>query len=251
MRDQFLCRECSLADKVTDANQISLNSNAIVLRGNNQCENQQNDRSNQWGNQYNNEQDDNDEQFNPNVAYYKQKRNFQHANTLAQFSRNVADIQKAKMPFYRPIEIYDLHRTLFEAMIFPEQAKGIKFPAPFQIPTYTFQQKNSFTIQTNALGNALVQVNFGQFLDSNVFKTGISGTGIAGANALGYYNAATNQNGTSTYGNSNLFICNDATLTGTSQVSSVGTIMQAANVMQVNNGTFNAVRAGTFYKINF
>lgn len=167
---------------------------------------------------------------------------------VERFSKTMNEYQKKKLSYYRPIEHKEIDRTLFEALLYPELSKGIKLPAPFQIPTYVFQQKNSFTITTNSSGNCFVQINMGQFLDQSMFKTGISGNGAAGQNNLGYFNTMSsnnsNQNGTSTVGNSNVFICNDSSLTGTSEVVSDGTVMQAANIMQVNTNTFNSVRAG-------
>lgn len=163
----------------------------------------------------------------PYVAHYKQARNLPSALTLAQFSRLVYDLQKTTMPTYRPIEIQELPRTLFESILFPELSKGVKFPSTFQMPTYTFQQKNSFLVSTNAAGNAFIQVNFGQYLDASTYKTGAPGS----------------QNGNSTVGNSNVFICNDTTLTGAS--APLNTACRALDTMMVNNGMFNAIRPGT------
>jgi hypothetical protein len=220
MQHQGLCEDCALESykKPKKTSMIS----ALALRSK--------------------DNSDNDDDYDVNEFV----KDVQRKESVVGFRDKIASIQQNKMKTYRPIEIDNIQRTLFEAMIFPEYAKGVKFPAPFQIPTYTFQQKNSFTISTNAAGNAFVQINFGQFMDANIFRTGIAGVGVAGANASGYYNTTTgvNQNGTSTVGNSTIFFCNDATLNGVTQVSNAGNVMQAINVNQVNPGTFNTVRAG-------
>lgn len=111
------------------------------------------------------------EKYHPYLNFYDQKRNISNVYTINQFARNMHDYHKDVLPMYRPIEMYELHRTLFEALLFPEMAKGIKLPAPFQIPTYCFQQKNSFILQTNSSGCAFVQVNLGQILDNNMYFT--------------------------------------------------------------------------------
>ena len=173
------------------------------------------------------------------------------ANNMQEFTTGVRKMRKAKIPYYRPIDILQLKRTLCEAMIFPEMSKGVKFPSEFQIPTYCFQQKNSFTVSTNSLGNCLIQVNMGQFLDSTRYATG-QGAGTAASPLLtvgGGANPTINgsaiiQNGTSLVGQSNVFICNHDTLTGTSPVVADGGVYKASNIMQVNSGTFNVVRAG-------
>ena len=48
---------------------------------------------------------------------------------VANFKNKIGELSKKSMPFYRPIDMLDYRRTLFEAMIFPELSKGIKFPA--------------------------------------------------------------------------------------------------------------------------
>jgi hypothetical protein len=187
-----------------------------------------------------------DNENNHGVNTCHQKRKLKKAENIQEFGDNVKALRAHASETVRPVDYHKLNRTLFEAMVFPELAKGVKFPAPFQIPTYCFQQKNSFTITTNASGNAFVQINFGQFLDASLFKTGIAGVGAAGANALGYFNTTgvDNRNGTSNVANSNVFICNDPSLNGVTNISSVGTVMQGVNVCQVNNGTFNSIKAG-------
>lgn len=169
-------------------------------------------------------------QENENHYYAKRKNKRSHESSLAlqKFAKRVHQLQKVKSPSYRPIEIYEHRRALYEAMIFPELAKGIKFPSNFMIPTYSFQMKTSFTLTTNAFGNCLVQLNQAQFLDPSRYKTGAVGS----------------QNGTSDVGNSNLFICNDVSLNAVNPVSNIGTIMQAQTVLQAPNNFFNAVRPG-------
>ncbi len=137
---------------------------------------------------------------------------------------------------------------LFRSILSPERfdGEGIKFPSAsdFSMKTHVYQSRNTFTLKTNASGNCLVQFNLGQFLDDSQFVTGINGVGVAGANALGYFNAGANQNGTSTVGNSNVFVCNDASLTGVVPVSNNGTVMQAVSTLGVQNGYFNSLRQG-------
>lgn len=129
---------------------------------------------------------------------------------------------------YRPIEIHENHRTLYEALIFPEISKGIKFPTEFMsIPTFTHQIKNSFVIKTNSQGNAWIEFNFGQYLDESRFKDGVN-----------------NKNGNSNIGNSNLFICNDESLDGETPISSNATICVPNKLMVGKTGLFNAIRPG-------
>ena len=52
-----------------------------------------------------------------------------NSEVIKEFGKKVSALSKSKMPFYRPIELLEYNRTLFEAMIFPELSKGIKFPA--------------------------------------------------------------------------------------------------------------------------
>lgn len=144
------------------------------------------------------------------------------------FSKRVAELEKKLNHSYRPIDIYEHHRTLYEAMIFPEFAKGIKFPSCFMsIPTFTYQIKNSFTISTNNVGNCWLEFNMGQYLDESRFKDGVN-----------------NKNGTSNIGNSNLFVCNDDTLTGNDPINSVATVCVPNNLMKGKSNIFNAVRPG-------
>ena len=65
-------------------------------------------------------------------------------DAIGKFVQRVADPQKMNHQTYRPIEIMEQNRTLYEAMIFPELSKGIKFTSNFiGIPTFTYQIKNS------------------------------------------------------------------------------------------------------------
>jgi len=161
-------------------------------------------------------------------SHYWEERGVDEIDNLREFKDRVEELRGKELNTYRPIDFYDYKRSLFEALVFPEIAKGVKLPSQFQIPTYVFQQKNSFTVTTNTNGNAYVQVNMGQFLDSSRFKTGAVGS----------------QNGTSTVGNSNVFMTDSTTgtLTGVNPIAN--TAMIASNVMQVNTGTFNTVRPG-------
>ena len=147
---------------------------------------------------------------------------------VQRFADRVAEMQKQSNQSYRPIEIMEENRTLFEAIIFPELSKGIKFPSSFMgIPTFTYQVKNSFTISTNSKGNCFVEFNLGQYLDESRFKDGVA-----------------NKNGTSKIGNSNLFVCNDETLDGNTIVSEEATVTVPNKLMIGKSGIFNSVRPG-------
>ena len=144
------------------------------------------------------------------------------------FANKVEELEKKNNHSYRKIDIYEHHRTLYEAIIFPELAKGIKFPSPFMsIPTFTYQIKNSFTISTNSFGNCWVEFNLGQYLDESKFKDGIN-----------------NKNGNSNIGNSNLFICNDDSLDGNVAISSSANITVPNPLMKGKTNIFNSVRPG-------
>ena len=134
-------------------------------------------------------------------------------DAVEKFSQRVTDLKKMNNQSYRPIEIMEENRTLFEAMIFPELSKGIKFPSQFMaIPTFTYHIKNSFTISTNSEGNCFVEFNFGQYLDESRYKDGII-----------------SKNWNSNIGNSNLFVCNDESLDGNTIVSEEATITKPNN----------------------
>ena len=149
-------------------------------------------------------------------------------DAVERFTQRVADMQKLSNQSYRPIEMMEENRTLFEAMIFPELSKGIKFPSQFMaIPTFTYQLKNSFTISTNSKGNCFIEFNLGQYLDETRFKDGI-----------------VNKNGTSTIGNSNLFVCNDESLDGNTVISEAATVTKPNNLMVGKTNIFNSVRPG-------
>lgn len=148
---------------------------------------------------------------------------------IRDFISKVNALQKQSNRSYRPIEIYEHKRTLFEAMIYPELSKGIKFPSDFMsIPTFTYQIRNSFTISTNESGNCWLEFNMGQFLDESKYKTGQD----------------SNKNGKSEIGNSNIFMSNDNSLDTVTQISSNSSICVPSNVMAVKSGIFNSVRPG-------
>ena len=134
------------------------------------------------------------------------------------------------------IDRFELSRSLYEAILFPEKIKGFKFPAPFQSLTYSFQQKNSFYVKTNEMGNCFIQITLGQYLDETQFKTG-----TAGLSPLGIPGS---QNGTSTVGQSNVFISNHSSVNGTVPISNTGNILAASNVNMLASDLFNVVRAG-------
>lgn len=76
---------------------------------------------------------------------------------------------------FRPVDIYQLSIDLYKGIAFPELYKNIRFPAPFSTPTFSFQQKTSFTADLNDKGNLLIQINMSQYLDASKFRTGITG----------------------------------------------------------------------------
>lgn len=157
-----------------------------------------------------------------------EKKTNKISEAVANFAEKVAELEKKQNHSYRPIDIREHHRTLYEAMIFPELAKGIKFPSNFMsIPTFTYQIKNSFTISTNSSGNCWVEFNMGQYLDESRFKDGVN-----------------NKNGTSNIGNSNLFVCNDDSLDGNTAVSSAANIVVPNPLMKGKANIFNSVRPG-------
>jgi hypothetical protein len=46
--------------------------------------------------------------------------------------QNINELKKQKEHFSRPIDKFSLSKSLYEAILYPEKAKGFKFPAPFQ-----------------------------------------------------------------------------------------------------------------------
>lgn len=131
---------------------------------------------------------------------------------LKGLNKNKEILKKAQ--FFKPVDRQEISQSLYQALAFPELAKGVKLPTEFQIPSYCFQQKTSFTVATNASGNALIEVHLGQFLDSTILN-------------------ATQ---------SNVFVNNNVALDGV-------TVQTAANYtpinpLVVNNGTFTSVRPG-------
>lgn len=76
----------------------------------------------------------------------------------------------------------------------------------------------------------------GQYLDETQFKTGTSGN-----NPLGLSGS---QNGTSTVGQSNVFISNHSSVNGSTPISNVGNVMAASNVNVLSSDLFNMVRSG-------
>ena len=57
-----------------------------------------------------------------------------------------------------------------KTLTLPEKTRGAKIPSPIPTPTSSFQLKQSFTVTTNALGNAAVMVN-PYFLEDNTSGT--------------------------------------------------------------------------------
>lgn len=51
------------------------------------------------------------------------------------FKTDVSILKNAKPSTFRPIDVVELKLTLYKSMIMPEFAKGIRFPAPFSIPS--------------------------------------------------------------------------------------------------------------------
>ena len=176
------------------------------------------------------------EDLNNYINYYKEFSNIPANKDAKSFVKNVDLLKTSNDSYDRPIDKVKLSRTLFESILYPEKAKGFKFPGLFQTLTYTFQQKNSFYVKTNEYGNCLIQVTLGQYLDSSQFKTGTTTT-----NPLG---VAGSQNGTSTVGQSNVFVCSDSSLTGSTPISNTGNIFAASNVNIVPSDIFTMVRAG-------
>jgi hypothetical protein len=131
---------------------------------------------------------------------------------------------------FRPVDYYDLNISLFQAMISPELYRNIRFMAPFSIPTYTFQQKSSFSVNLNANGAAWISINMGQYLDASKFKTGLAGS----------------QNGTAVVPFSNVFTDSRAALDGITPLAdgSAANGMTGRNVMSILTNSFNAVRCG-------
>jgi len=159
------------------------------------------------------------------------------------FGNNLNKIAKIPRSMERPIDIIKMKTDLYKAMIFPENFRHIRFPAPFNIPTYTYQQKSTFTISLNANGCGWVEVNMGQFCDPSRYYVG------------GYSNAPTNTIGNTNDGNltlpiSNIFYNTGAQLDGINalyfQANAVGNAnISGSNIStSVPTGTFNAVRCG-------
>jgi len=124
--------------------------------------------------------------------------------------------------------LYHAGDALFKAMVSPELYQEIRFPSLFPLPTYCYRTKSSFYVRTNSYGNAFIEIHMGQYCDTETYKDGI-----------------TKKNGTSTVGNSNIFICDDETLTGLSAVSNDANVMKANDTGVIKYaGLFNSVRAG-------
>jgi hypothetical protein len=123
--------------------------------------------------------------------------NFEKDATVENWKKDSKILSKMD-PFssFRPIDLYNFNVSLFKGIAFPEIYSDVRFPAPFTSPTFSFQQKSSFSVDLNSNGCALIQVNMSQYLDANKFRTGLAGS----------------QNGTSLVGNSNVFV---STSTGT------------------------------------
>jgi hypothetical protein len=72
----------------------------------------------------------------------------------------ISDVKKDKESIksrnaYNAYEIFDAKISLFRAMINPELSQHVRFYAPFLVPTYTFNQKTSFSINLNANVNLI------------------------------------------------------------------------------------------------
>ena len=55
--------------------------------------------------------------------------NNHNSNDVDSFEEKINSIQKQKMPMFKPIDVYHIKKSLFEAILFPEYSKGFKFPA--------------------------------------------------------------------------------------------------------------------------
>jgi hypothetical protein len=137
-----------------------------------------------------------------NFNDYEQKNDFanefEKEQTRENWNKDTQELKAAGMPTsFRPIDYYKLNVNLFKGIAFPEIYKGVRFPAPFSSPTFSFQQKSSFAVDLNALGCAWISVNMSQYLDFTKFKDG-----------------NTILNGTSTVGNSNVFYSSSAFVDG-------------------------------------
>jgi hypothetical protein len=166
---------------------------------------------------------DNSEATDKNREFYEKEH--QKATTVAEF-QGIVNKNRAVVESGRGIAIHHLSRTLLEALLFPELTSGIKLPSAFQIPSYPFQQVQSFTVETNAGGNLFVQVNLGQFLTSNNFRLDNGGTGI---------------------GCSNLFICageGASGLNGNTVISEANNVMVPSNLLQYQSDIFTSIRPG-------
>lgn len=83
--------------------------------------------------------------------YYK-KHDTKVAHNRKEMVQNIKELKNRKERSFKQIDKFDLSRSLYEAILYPEKSKGFKFPAPFQTLSYSFQQKNSFYVKTNELG---------------------------------------------------------------------------------------------------
>lgn len=72
--------------------------------------------------------------------------------TIDDFAGSLRQIAQIPRSMERSIDIIKLKTDLYKAMIFPELFKHVRFPAPFYLPTYTYQQKSSFVVNLNANG---------------------------------------------------------------------------------------------------
>jgi len=159
---------------------------------------------------------------------------------IVDFEKSVNKIAKIPLTMQRPIDIFNLKVDLYKAMIFPEKFKHIRFPAPFFLPTYTYQQKSSFVINLNANGCGWVEVNLGQFCDPSKYFVGGYSSGTTG----------NVNNGNLTIPESNVFVNTGATLDGITTLSFANNALGNANISgnavstSVPSGTFNVVRCG-------
>ena len=163
---------------------------------------------------------------------YQQNDNLPMTTNLDTFKSNYKKYKKDyNNGSFKTTDIYKMTKTLIEAILFPEKFKGFKFPAPFMLPSYCYQQKSSFVLRSNANGCAFVQVNFGQYLiQSNLAQSTVANNVLTN-NAL-----------------SNVFYsAESSTLDGVNsmnEVNSNGSINIIASDIMLNGVHFNTVRPG-------
>ena len=133
-----------------------------------------------------------------NFHDYEQKNDFanefEKEQTKENWAKDVQDLKAAGMPTsFRPVDYYKLNVNLFKGIAFPEIYKGVRFPAPFSNPTFSFQQKSSFSVDLNALGCAWITVNMDQYLDFTKYRDGVilkNGANLCGNSNVFYSSSA-------------------------------------------------------------